>query len=69
MPDWLIKIDGSALIVFSIFCFCAAVWRMVNSGAARPGPDVRRIDERILIAMSAFLSLVSLAALWGLWLA
>jgi len=30
---------------------------------------VRRIDDRILIAMSAFLSLVSLAAPWGLWLA
>jgi putative membrane protein len=69
MPDWLIKVDGSALVVFSIFCFCAAVWRIANSGAARPQPDVPRIDGRILIAMSGFLSLVSLMALWGIWLA
>jgi putative membrane protein len=68
MPGWLIRIDGSALIIFSIFCFCAAVWRMINSGAVRPGPDVRRIDERVLIAMSAFLSLISLVALYGIWI-
>lgn len=68
MPDWLIRADGSALIVFSIFCFGAAVWRMVNSGAARPHPDVPRIDARVLVAMSGFLSLISLAALVGVWM-
>jgi putative membrane protein len=69
MPMWVVLADASALIVFSIFCFCAAVWRMVNSGAARPAPDVRRIDRRILIGMSAFLSLVSAIALVGIWVA
>ena len=67
MPAWIILADSSALIVFSIFCFCAAVWRMSNSGAARPGPDVPRMDARFLVGMSGFLSLVSLAALWGIW--
>src|SRR3984893_10784293 len=65
MPMWIVIADSSALIVFSIFCFCAAVWRFNRSGATRPGPDVPRIDARILLAMSAFLSIVSLAALWG----
>jgi putative membrane protein len=65
MPMWIVIADAAALIVFSIFCFCAAVWRFNRSGATRPEPDVPRIDARILIAMSAFLSLVSLAALWG----
>jgi putative membrane protein len=65
MPAWIVIADSSALIVFSIFCYGAAVWRFMNSGAARPQPDVPRIDARILIAMSAFLSLVSLAALVG----
>ena len=65
MPAWVVTADSSALIVFSIFCYGAAVWRFRNSGAARPSPDVPRIDARILIAMSAFLSLVSLAALIG----
>ncbi len=66
MPAWIVLADSAALIVFSIFCFCAAVWRMKNSGASRPDPDVPRIDPRILTAMSAFLSMVSLAALWGI---
>jgi putative membrane protein len=68
MPTWIVLADSSALVVFSIFCYCAAVWRMTNSGASRPNPDVPRIDERILIAMSVFLSIVSMAALWGIWL-
>ncbi|MEO6946421.1 MAG: DUF202 domain-containing protein [Nitrobacter sp.] len=68
MPAWVILIDSSALIAFSIFCFACAVWRMKNSGAVRPDPDVPRIDQRILIIMSVILSLVSLAALSGLWL-
>src|SRR3954463_5700559 len=37
MPAWIVLLDASALIVFSIFCFCAAVWRMSRSGATRPG--------------------------------
>jgi putative membrane protein len=65
MPMWIVIADSGALIVFSIFCFCAAVWRFERSGATRPDPDVPRIDARILVAMSAFLSVVSLAALWG----
>lgn len=68
MPAWVIRIDSCALIAFSIFCFAGAVWRMRNSGAVHPDPDVPRIDQRILVAMSIILSLVSLAALSGLWL-
>jgi len=66
MPEWVVLADSSALIVFSIFCYCAAVWRFRNSGAARPNPDLKQIDLRILIAMSAFLSLVSVVALIGI---
>ena len=65
----IVTADSSALILFSIFCYCAAVWRFANSGASRPIPDVPRIDARILMVMSGFLSLVSLAALLGIWLA
>jgi putative membrane protein len=68
MPAWIVIADSSALIVFSIFCYCAAVWRFRNSGAVRPNPDVPLIDARILMAMSAFLSAVSLAALIGIFL-
>nr|AWM06142.1 hypothetical protein CIT39_06555 [Bradyrhizobium symbiodeficiens] len=67
MPAWVILADSSALIVFSIFCYLVAAWRFKNSGAARPNPDVSRIDARILAAMSSFLSVISAAALFGIW--
>src|SRR6185295_5103925 len=35
MPMWIVIADAAALIVFSIFCFCAAVWRFNRSGATR----------------------------------
>jgi putative membrane protein len=68
MPAWIVLVDSSALILFSIFCYLAAVWRFNHSGASRPNPDVPRIDGRILIAMSGFLSVVSVVALFGIWL-
>src|SRR3954453_13934770 len=49
MPGWIIMADSTALIAFSVFCYVAAVWRVGNSGATRPDPDVPRIDRRILI--------------------
>src|SRR3954451_12473413 len=55
MPTWIVIADAAALIVFSIFCFCAAVLRFNRSVAPRPAPDMPRIDARILVAMSGFL--------------
>ena len=69
MPAWIILADSSALILFSIFCYLAAVWRFRHSGASRPNPDVPTIDAKILIAMSGFLSIVSTMALLGIWFA
>ena len=61
MPAWIILAD----ILFSFYL--AAVWRFNNSGASRPSPDVPRIDPRILVAMSSFLSVVSAVALLDVW--
>src|SRR4051795_9991229 len=32
MPAWVIQVDSSALIAFSVFCYLAAVWRFNHSG-------------------------------------
>ena len=68
MPAWMILADSTALIFFSIFCYLAAIWRFDNSGAVRPAPDMPRIDARILVVMSGFMSVVSAVALLGIWL-
>lgn len=67
MPAWIIMADSIALILFSIFCYLVAVWRFNNSGAIRPNSDMPRIDARILLSISGFLSAVSAIALLGIW--
>jgi len=69
MPEWLILADASMLIAFSMFCFCAAIWRHLHPGPPPPIPDVKRIPHAVLITVNAFLALVSLAALIGIWTA
>ncbi|WCP16073.1 hypothetical protein sphantq_04569 (plasmid) [Sphingobium sp. AntQ-1] len=58
---------GSLLILFSGFCFIAAVWREV-APAIRPLPETRRLPAWLLIGINGFLVVVSLAALVGIWL-
>jgi putative membrane protein len=67
VPEWLIGAVGTLLVLFSAFCFGAAVWRQLDPGVPPPRPDVRRIPAHLLVAVNAFLALVALAALLGIW--
>ena len=67
LPGWLVMADASMLIAFSIFCFGAAIWRELNPGPPPPRPELRPIPHPVLIAVNAFLALVSFAALIGIW--
>jgi putative membrane protein len=67
VPEWLIVSVGTLLVLFSAFCFGAAVWRQVDPGVPPPRPDVRRIPPHLLIVVNGFLALVALAALLGIW--
>jgi putative membrane protein len=67
VPGWLVSATGTVLIVFSGFCFAAAVWRQITR-VSPPLPDTRRIPAWTLIAVNGFLGLVSVAALIGIWL-
>jgi len=67
VPEWMILANGSVLVLFSAFCFGAAVWRQLNPGPPPPRPDTPRLHPAILIGVNGFLALVSLAALFGIW--
>ncbi|MBW8744700.1 MAG: DUF202 domain-containing protein [Sphingomonas sp.] len=67
VPNWLIGITGSVLILFSGFCFVAAVWRQMSK-VRPPRPDTPRIPAALLVAVNGFLLIVSFAALIGIWL-
>ena len=67
IPRCLIITTGSVLVMFSVFCFGAAIWRHLDSGVPPPLPDVAHIPPWILIAVNGFLALVALAVLIGIW--
>lgn len=66
---WLASATGTMLILFSGFCFVAAVWRDIDTRAAPPRPDIRRLPPVLLIGVNGFLVLVATAALVGVWVA
>src|SRR3712207_3107001 len=67
VPEWMIIIQGTLLVLFSAFCFGAAVWRQFAPGVPPPRPDVRRIPPHILMAVNAFLAIVAFSALLSIW--
>jgi putative membrane protein len=66
LPNWLIYLTGTVMILFSAFCFAAAVWRNLYH-AAPPVPGAKRLHPALLIAVNGFLVMVSFAALIGIW--
>jgi putative membrane protein len=66
VPGWLVGATGSVLILFSAFCFAAAVWRELGQ-IAPPKPDTRKLPAWLLTSINGFLMLVSFAALVGIW--
>jgi len=67
VADWLAGATGTVLVLFSAFCFIAAIWRQLQPGLLPAARDVRRIPPALLIAVNGFLVLVALAALAGIW--
>ena len=67
VPEWIIVLAGSVLVLLSAFCFGAAVWREIDTGAGPPHPEVRQVPRPLLIAVNLLLGLVSMAALVGIW--
>jgi inner membrane protein YidH len=62
VADWLIVTTGSVLVLFSAFCFGAAVWRNFYRPVP-PMPGAARIHPAVLIGLNGFLILVAFAAL------
>lgn len=64
----MIRAAGTVLVLFSAFCFVAAVWRELRPDVIPP-PETRRLPAWLLVGLNGFLMLVALFALAGLWLA
>jgi putative membrane protein len=69
LPSMWGTVTGSALVLFSIFCLVAGVWRQLHPGAPPPRTDVQRIPFALLVTANGFLVLVAGAVLAGIWAA
>ena len=67
VPEWMIVIQGTLLVAFSVFCFGAAVWRQMTPGVPPPELDVRRIPWAVLVTVNGLLGIVALSALLSIW--
>jgi putative membrane protein len=67
VPEWMIVSTGSILVLFSAFCFAAAVWRQVFTNPKPADPDMQRIPAFLFVLFNGFLVLVAIAALFSIW--
>jgi putative membrane protein len=67
VPAPLILFGATVLVLFSVFCFVAGVWRELVPAVQDPVPTARRIPAPILYFINGSLALVALAALVGIW--
>ena len=68
LPGLGIKATASLLVIFSGFCFFAAVWREFFPVVPPPVPDAKRIPAWFLFAINLCLGVVVLIALISLWM-
>jgi putative membrane protein len=68
IPDSMVMFASTVLVVFSTFCFSAAVWRELVPKLNDPVPSARRIPRTILFLINGSLALVSMTALIGIWI-
>lgn len=66
VPAWLAVATGVLLALFSAFCFLAAVWREMSPAFADLHPSQRRLPPSMLIVINGSLTLVALAAAFGI---
>ncbi len=67
VADWIAGLASLVLALFAGFAFIAAVWREMNPDSLAPNPDVRKLPGWVMIGFSAFMAVVSLAVVIGLW--
>jgi putative membrane protein len=66
LPAWFSSLTASLLILFSAFCFAAAVWRELHPGVSPP-PETPRLPAPLLITVNGALVLVALVGMVGVW--
>jgi putative membrane protein len=67
LNDWETRVITFLLIVFSIFCFMIATWRLRQLQKWLPYSEIPHLPFPMSVGLSAMLSVASLFALFALW--
>jgi putative membrane protein len=67
IADPMVMFASTVLVLFSVFCFAAAVWRELVPKLSEPVPDARKIPSWVLFGINGSLAFVSVLALIGIW--
>jgi putative membrane protein len=67
LPDLMIQFTSTILILFSAFCFCAAVWRELVPKVQNPASEIPRIPRAVLFVVNGSLTIVALCAIISIW--
>jgi putative membrane protein len=67
VPEWVILLGGTVLVLLSAFSFMAGVWRQLYPGPPPPKGDVPQLPPGILVVVNGALVVVALSALIGIW--
>jgi len=68
LPDLMVQFASTVLILFSAFCFCAAIWRELVPKVQNPVSDVPRIPRAVLFIVNGSLTVVALMSLVSIWM-
>lgn len=63
---WLVLTTSVVLLLFSQFCFVAAVWRQLRGAQPPPVADTARLPAWALVLFNGFLLVLSIAVLVGI---
>lgn len=69
LPDVMVQFTATILILFSAFCFCAAVWRELVPRVENPVSAIPRIPRAVLLGVNGSLAVVALCAIVAIWVA
>jgi putative membrane protein len=69
LPDLMIQFTATILILFSAFCFCAAVWRQLVPKVEDPVSRVPQLPRLLLFLVNGSLAFLALCALASIWIA
>ena len=64
---WFVQMTGSLLIVLSMACFGAAIWRVLKHVQPLPVPTVKSLPPAPLVGITGLLGLIDVFALIGIW--